>query len=131
MSAARGRPSDYCQTLVDASYNYLENCPDKIPSVEGLCEAIGISRPTAYLWAKDETKEFSYILELLMQKQAKLLLNNGLDGVFNPSITKLMLTKHGYSDKVETEMSGSIGLHDMTDEQLNQKLAAMAAKIKP
>ena len=102
-----GRPSDYTPKLLKAAWDYVENCPDVIPSIEGLCEAISIARSTAYAWAKDEDKEFSYILEALMTKQGKTLLNNGLDGTFNSTISKLILTKHGYSDKQELEHSGN------------------------
>jgi len=126
-----GRPTDYTPELLESAWKYIKDCPDVIPSIEGLCDHIDIARVTAYAWAKDENKEFSYILEALMRKQGKTLINNGLSGGFNSTIAKLILTKHGYSDKQETEMSGSLGLHDMTDEQLNQKLALMASKIKP
>jgi hypothetical protein len=37
------------------------------------------------------------------------LLNNGLDGTFNPPITKMMLSKHGYSDKIEQDHTSSDG----------------------
>ena len=33
--------------------------------------------------------------------QERKLLSNGLTNEFNASITKLLLTKHGYTDKVE------------------------------
>ena len=50
-----------------------------------------------YAWAKDENKrEFSDILDQINTKQECVLLDNGLTGKFNASITKLMLGKHGY-----------------------------------
>ena len=33
-----------------------------------------------------------------MDNQGRTLLNNGLDGTFNPTIAKLVLSKHGYTD---------------------------------
>jgi len=33
--------------------------------------------------------------------QERKLVTGGLEGKYNPAITKMMLTKHGYSDKVE------------------------------
>jgi hypothetical protein len=100
-----GRPTDYTSELVQSAWDYINDCPDKLPSVEGLCDSINIARSTAYDWAKDKDKEFSDILEALMRKQGRTLLNNGLDGTFNASISKLILTKHGYSDKQETDLT--------------------------
>jgi len=37
--------------------------------------------------------------------QERKLICNGLMGDFNPAITKMMLTKHGYSDKMETDIT--------------------------
>src|SRR5262249_28803941 len=72
---------------------------------EGLAVALGIARSTVYLWA-DKHPEFSDILELLLSQQAAQLIQNGLSGRYNSTITKLMLTKHGYSDKQEVEHKG-------------------------
>jgi hypothetical protein len=104
-----GRPTDYTPKLLKAAWDYVENHEDDlVPSVAGLCDRININRSTAYEWAKDKDKEFSNILEAVSRKQEQKLLKNGLDGTFNPTITKLMLTKHGYSDKQETEISGGM-----------------------
>jgi hypothetical protein len=44
-----------------------------------------------------------------MQKQEKGLLKGGIEGTYNSTITKLMLTKHNYSDKQETALTGADG----------------------
>jgi hypothetical protein len=59
------------------------------------------------IWAKDKNKEFSYILDRCMQVQAKTLVNNGLNNTFNSAITKLVLGKHGYHDKMEQDITSS------------------------
>lgn len=75
---------------------------DVIPSVVGLAIAIGITKSTCYEWAKDENKTaFSDILTRVEQIQERKLLQGGLAGGFNPAVTKMILTKHGYSDKLE------------------------------
>jgi hypothetical protein len=43
-----------------------------------------------------------------MKLQESKLLNEGLKGNFNATITKLILTKHGYSDRIEQELSGNL-----------------------
>lgn len=101
-----GRPTDYTPELLEAAWEYARTHDgDEVPSVAGLCDKIGISRNCAYEWAKDENKQFNDILETIAKKQEKTLLNKGLSGEFNSTITKLMLTKHGYSDKQETDLT--------------------------
>jgi hypothetical protein len=118
-----GRLTDYCPEIVEKAWKYVDGgwieAGDKVPSVAGLACEIGIHRETCYDWARDKDKVFSDILKALAQKQERTLLNNGLDGTFNPPITKMMLSKHGYSDKIETDLTSSDG--SMTPQALNLK----------
>jgi len=104
-----GRPSKYDDQTIPKALDYLENYitkGDVIPNICGLAEALNVSRPTIYEWVKDSTKEeFSYIIERLLAKQEQVLINQGLINGFNPNITKLILGKHGYHDKVDNEHS--------------------------
>jgi hypothetical protein len=77
-----------------------------IPSIAGLSLVLGVTRGTIREWANN-VDEFSTIVEHLLAKQEQELVSNGLAGTFNPSISKLILTKHGYSDKIEQEISGN------------------------
>lgn len=106
-----GRPTKYNQAILNDSNHYLENFEengDVIPSIEGLSEHLEIARSTIYDWQKQEGKEeFSDILEKILAKQARILMNSGLKGDFNSAIVKLALGKHGYSDK--TDLTSSDG----------------------
>ena len=108
-----GRISDYTPELVEAAWHYANGgwlgVGDLIPSVAGLACEIGVSRETCYAWAKDETKVFSDILSTISKSQERQLLQGGLSSRFNASITKMILTKHGYSDRVETDHTSSDG----------------------
>jgi hypothetical protein len=108
-----GRPSDYTPEIVEKAWAYVnggwEEVGDPVPSVAGLACEIGIRRETCHVWAKDETKEFSNILSAIAEKQERQLLRGGLSNVFNASITKMMMTKHGYSDAIKNEVSGPEG----------------------
>jgi hypothetical protein len=108
-----GRPSDYTPEIVEKAWAYVnggwEEVGDPVPSVAGLACEIGIRRETCHAWAKDETKEFSNILSAIAEKQERQLLRGGLSNVFNASITKMMMTKHGYSDATKNEVSGPEG----------------------
>jgi len=109
-----GRPSIYTPQIVEKAWHYVNNgwvdAGDLVPSVAGLACDIGISRETCIAWAKDETKEFSYILSVIAEKQERQLLRGGLSNAFNASITKMMLSKHGYSDSVKQEVTADVSV---------------------
>lgn len=110
---ATGRPTDYNDDILARAWDYVNDgwiaAGDKVPTVAGLACEIGVHRDTCYEWAKDENKQFSDILEAVSRRQERELVNNGLDGAFAPTITKMMLTKHGYSDRVENDHTSSDG----------------------
>lgn len=136
---AGGRPTDYTPELVDKARAYLKWCVDEvvsenrikvnIPSIEWLSVETCITRETIYQWENEKGKEeFSDIVKEIRSEQAKRLLNNGLAWTYNPTIAKLMLTKHWYSDRQETENKNlnidttPTELASMTDEQLQALL---------
>lgn len=103
-----GRPTDYTEERLAAAERYVnggwKECGDRVPTVVGLAAEIGVARSTCYEWAKDKEKaEFSDILMRVEEIQERSLVNGGLSNDFNPAITKMMLTKHGYSDKQEID----------------------------
>ena len=108
-----GRPTVYGPEVLKKARGYLtafKDMGDPVPSIAGLACVLGVVRETCHAWAKDQDKEeFSNILKELAQRQERELLSNGLAGNFNASITKMMMTKHGYSDKVEQDHTSSDG----------------------
>lgn len=101
-----GRPTIITDELISKAKSYLDDyllMGDVIPSVAGLAVYLGINRSTIY----DHKDTFSDILEHIAQNQERLLLNGGLTNQFNATIAKMLLTKHGYGDKVETEVKSS------------------------
>jgi len=107
-----GAPSIFSKDTIIKAYNYLDTFHEtgaKIPSMDGLSLYLGISRSTLFKWCTEEDKqELSDVAKQIKRIAHELLVNNGLTGVFNASITKLMLTKHGYHDKVDS--AGSQGV---------------------
>lgn len=106
-----GRPATYKPDMVEKARRYIanhEDFNDPVPTIAGLACVLGVVRETCHAWAKDADKpEFSNICKELMQKQERVLVARGLVGEFNSPITKMMLTKHGYSDKVENDHTSS------------------------
>jgi hypothetical protein len=109
-----GRPTDYNEEILTKAKEYLLSCEDeevekgtddrpvysikvKLPTKGGLAVYLGVSRDTLYEWAKVH-KDFSYIMERLGAEQEDKLINNGLSGDYNPTIAKVLLTKHGYRE---------------------------------
>jgi hypothetical protein len=106
-----GRPTKLTPELLEKAKQYIDGgylTDELVPTIAGLACYIDIRRSTAYEWAKDN-QEFSDIFERIMAKQENGLLKGGLAGDYNPTIAKLMLTKHGYSDKQETALTGADG----------------------
>jgi len=106
-----GRPKELNDAVIAKAEEYVNGgyeADELVPTIVGLALYIDKRRQTIYEWAKENPK-FSDIVGKVLEKQERGLLKGGLQGDYNASISKLMLTKHGYSDKVENEISGPGG----------------------
>tara|TARA_R110000782_G_scaffold51434_1_gene110838 strand:- start:170 stop:562 length:393 start_codon:yes stop_codon:yes gene_type:complete len=116
-----GRPTKYTPELLAKANKYIEENTRAIPSRIGLAYFLGIANSTLDSWA-DKHAEFSGIVDEVTQLQYMELTDNGLSGGFNSSITKLMLTKHGLSDKMDsTSSDGSMSPTTVTRIELVAK----------
>lgn len=85
-----------------------------LPSVAGLAVYLGVARQTVRDWAnqgeqedaEDLYVEFSTIVETVLAEQELRLSSKGVSGEYNSVISKLLLTKHGYSDKQDITSGG-------------------------
>lgn len=110
-----GRPTILDEEMVKKAREYLgtDKHAKGVLTIEGLAIELDISRQTIYRWADDKEltddektsindellEEFCYIVTRVRQQQAEKLIQNGLDGTYNPVITKLLLSKHGYIER--------------------------------
>lgn len=108
----RGRPTDLTPEATEKALEYVNGAyqsnGEPVPSIAGLAVYVGTSRKSIYEWIK-KSEDFRDIYENVLARQELALVSGGLSGNLNSTITKLMLTKHGYSDKQETELSGPAG----------------------
>lgn len=122
-----GRPTKQTLDIVQSARSYLAECNDQyqtilkglsdgkkveefqyqvsLPSIAGLARWFNVSRECIYEWQKSNI-EFSDICSEILAEQEKRLINGGLAGIYNSNITKLLLTKHGYTDKADITSDG-------------------------
>jgi len=108
-----GRPTLWTPEIEAEAWQYLEDYKDvhdhAIPSVVGLCRVLGIGRSTLYDWAAEEDKDIKDILEAVKEAQEFVTLNEALQNNYNSAIAKLVLGKHGYSDKQDNTLASPTG----------------------
>lgn len=105
-----GRPSKLTPDLIQQAWEYVELTTNfgyqLLPTIEGLSLAMKVSRETIYDWeSTDASKDFSDIVKQLRSAQAEKLIQLSLAGKYNPMISKLMLSKHGYIEKQEIDQN--------------------------
>jgi hypothetical protein len=107
-----GRPSKYNDEILEQAEAYMlggwKEVNDTIPSLAGLACYLGLSRETVNVWSH-EKKAFSDITSGILALQERELVNRGLLKEFDSGISKLILGKHGYSDKVQQDHTSSDG----------------------
>jgi hypothetical protein len=100
----------------------------ELPSIEGLAVYLDINPDTIQDWVKDEKKkDFSVLIKKLKAKQAKMLIEGGITGRYNPIISKTLLSKHGYSERIE--QTGAEGKDLIPDKQSSEKAEAALEKF--
>lgn len=105
------RPTKLTDDVIAKAEEYaldhrVDGSDDVLPTIEGLALYLGVNRSTVYDWSKLEGK-FPDIFADVLAKQAKSLVNKGLTGDYAPTITKVMLTKHGYRDGQDIDHTSS------------------------
>lgn len=107
-----GAPTKLTPELVERAEQYvIDGFTDEgemVPSIAGLACYLGISKNSVYKYGELDS-DFLNTLEAIEVKQEKLLVNNGLAGKYNSTITKLMMSNHGYKESNKTELTGKDG----------------------
>ncbi|MFH1718517.1 MAG: terminase small subunit [Planctomycetota bacterium] len=104
-----GRPSLYTPDMPDRLRAYIKNFKeyeDEIPSIPGFACVVGTCERTVYNWG-DKHEKFLQALGELHSAQHKVLLSKGLNGEFNSTIAKLVLSSnHKYSERTDMTTGG-------------------------
>ena len=107
-----GRPSIYSEEILNKANQYFESLPidEVVHSIEGLADYLEIHRDTIYDWCSQESKkDFSDIVNRILMRQGKTLINKTLKKEFEPRTSGMMLGKHGYTTKTETDINNPDG----------------------
>lgn len=134
-----GRPTKLNEQVLKDTQSYIDSCVDdrknnevNLPTIEGLAYELRVNKTTIYEWRKGLEEihiKFSNLIEDLLQKQARQLVNCGLSGTYNPTIAKVLLTKHGYREGTDITTDGKeIVTKNFTDEERTNLLALLDDK---
>lgn len=94
-----------------------------LPTLEGLALDLHVHKDTIQEWKKKH-QGFAVLISELLDKQGKRLIEMGLSGDYNPTITKVLLTKHGYREGHEVaNPDGSNVFRPSEAERLNAEKA--------
>jgi hypothetical protein len=110
-----GRPTLLTPELLEKAKKFLDLYQDtndetgkvnvKFPSLGALARYLKVSRDTIHEWSK-HNEAFSDIYNEIMAEQEQRLINNGLAGKYQPAITALILSKHGYKKESDITTGG-------------------------
>lgn len=111
-----GRPTKYTPELLEKAREYVDGAwkseGDPIPMLCGLAVKCGITKECVSRWRKDADKaEFNQLCARVESEQERVLLQKGLTREHDNSLTKLLLMRHGYSDKQSVELSGGVDVN--------------------
>lgn len=93
---------------------YSELVPNPLPHLSAFAREIGVSHDTLCEWAKEENREkypgFSEAYKKAKQLQKEFLIENGLNGLYNPAFA-IFTAKNitDMRDRQEHELSGKDG----------------------
>jgi hypothetical protein len=86
----------------DGVTTIIETKPGRLPTVEGFCASIPISKSTFHDWVK-ANPEFRNALGKCKQMQMQHLITHALEGTYNANFAKFLAQNISeYRDKIET-----------------------------
>lgn len=107
-----GRSLGYTEEHLRLAIEYAEHWEEfgKVPQIARLAIHCGISKQTLYKWEKrDECKKFADVCARVRTEQEASLIDGGLSRDYDSGLAKLMLMKHGYSDRQEVDHKSADG----------------------
>lgn len=110
--------------MMGKAKGYLSTCTDSIeftdrgavafvevnlPSIVGLAIYLDVDKSTVYSWSDSTSDqyngEFALIVRQVHKAQEKVLLDKTLGGLYQTKVAGMLLSKHGYVEKTETDIT--------------------------
>jgi len=107
-------PTKYTTELLEKAQEYLNTWEtlNAVPTIAGLAVHLNIAKQTLYEWEKEKENGKDAIADVCARvrvMQEQVLIDKGLTKKYDNSLTKLMLMKHGYSDRQEVDHKSTDG----------------------
>lgn len=116
---------DETEVVRDGKHSPVVRLRVKLPTIEGFARFLGVTKQTLFNWEEAYPK-VAKGLELIKQEQFQRLIDEGLAGYYNPTITKLILSaNHGMEE--ETNVKGEI-THTFDEQQIQRIAERILAK---
>lgn len=115
-----GRPTRYTPELLNKAIEYINNGylkEELVPTMCGLCIYLDLGKTQCQEYGQKYI-EFKAILDKIQSLQEQKLIKGGLGNKFNSNITKLMLGKHGYNEKID--ITGNSAFFNNEDKEYNK-----------
>lgn len=128
--AKMGRPTKLTDELLLEARQYLDSTTSigvqfLLPTIEGLALKLDVHKDTLYQW-EEENQDFSDVLRELRNAQAEKLMQNSLQNRYNPTIAKLLLSKHGYIEQKQTDITTKgEALNALSEEERSKRSEAI------
>lgn len=89
----------------------------RFPTYVRFARSIGVSKSTLFEWST-EYKKFSDSMDICKDISEAILLENGLQWLYNPAFAQFLLkNNYWYKDQSEVKSQVNVWLGDMTDKQ--------------
>ncbi len=101
-----GAPTKYNDEILKLAYDYVERWAEfgTVPQIARLALHCGISKTALYEWIKrPDRKELADVCAHVKSMQEAALIDGGLSREYDSSLSKLLLMKHGYSEKQQVD----------------------------
>ena len=127
------RPTEYRDTIPKEIDDWLSKQTDtkdqvNLPTIRTLAVHLGFTVSTLNLWARELNEDgspkkpgLSSSLNKVRAEQHQRLISSGLNGRYNPTIAKLILSSsHGYKEKTEVDTRHSVSLFGQGHRELEK-----------
>lgn len=113
-------------TVKDRVFDYLEYCDEKpqIPTVRGLCVALGVGSQTVNAWLKDHSEhETSIFLNQVMDIMADNVEQKALNGELDRVVSIFTLkSSYGYRENQDITITHKKAVQSKSIEQLEEEI---------